>query len=212
MNIDIDHYKKLRSKGFSAAQAFRNIRYSQQNNVNATDKIVWKDDYRCRGNTIRSAHRQKEGFDIYYSVELDDYNDAYAIDGKYVVEWEKGAIRNPRSRENDSIMPFFVPKCSYLEHFQALRATKTRHEAHCLARNYVLEAVRRANSCGDDWSPVGIMVKVMKQSVVLSECSVWGYGSDYGDDAFSDAALDVEADAIGEAKKKLASLCECYNG
>lgn len=70
----------------------------------------------------------------------------------------------------------------------------------------ILADVKRLETYGDDWACIGVIAVACRAGVELGRGSLWGVESDGGKEYFADIERDITAEAIHEAKAKLAEL------
>lgn len=200
-------YLKHRKEGLPAVQAKRCADLEVR-----SPKIEWASRTGDRsGRTHLSARFKREGFEVFVTVRYDDDADS-CLRGRFVPHMMPGAVRNPNARHDRDVMGWFLPDNSYQDHYSGLRGKGYhlgRHEAHTLARKYVLKDLRWALGCGVDWSPCYIEAKAYRAGVELGSTSMGGYTTAEGKESLAWEAEDITAEAIAEAQEALDRLCSC---
>jgi hypothetical protein len=212
--VDKNKYQEFRALGSTAKNAYMQAKYIE----NVSNTIPWKDSKDRSGKEMLAATMERDGFDVYFCVEHDyDHHgnlDESDLRGTFTDTWEPGVVNNPREftrtgERRNKYLRYFLPQCTYKEHFDWLRKTHSRGEADRLAREYVQRDLKHALSAGEDWSPVGVRVRVSKAGIKLGEASLWGLSTEDGKEHYTEVGLDALPEALHEAKEKLAALCSC---
>ncbi|KPK50620.1 MAG: hypothetical protein AMS22_11940 [Thiotrichales bacterium SG8_50] len=188
-----DRYIEYRQRGHSATSAYHFAA------TPPIDPLEWEE---CNGMLI--AKWEENGFEVEAAVLPDDHPDTSWL-GEFTGRWQPGAVRHS---DGVRLFPWFMPATTYDDHFRALRQMNyRRHEADCLARQYVQRDYARAASMGDDWGFIGIEVTVSVIGVILGRNSLWGIESDAGEGYFTETARNIAVDAIEEAKERREEIC-----
>ena len=198
-------YRQYREKGCHAAGALRAARAVPDPSRPPLD---WKD---SRGSSMAGWGRG--GWQFLARTEIDEYCGPQEMAlGRFTDRWEPGAVdhwargHHPGYRDRRTFR-WFIPCNSYREHYEGLRQLNFgRHEAHRLARSYVLQDYQRAREMGECWVPLVVSVKVRRAGVELACASCGGIESDCGEDYRTEMAHDLAAEALHEARKNAREL------
>lgn len=198
-------YRRYREQGCPAVGALRAARAALSPSRRRLD---WKD---IRGSSVaRWAHG---GWQFLARTEVDEYCGPQEMAlGRFSDRWQSGAIdhwsrgHHPGYRDCRTFR-WFIPCNSYRDHYEGLRQLNfARHEAHALARSYVLQDYQRARGMGESWIPMVVSVKVLRAGVELGCASCGGVESDCGEDYRSEMAFDLAREALHEARKNARQL------
>jgi hypothetical protein len=105
---------------------------------------------------------------------------------------------------------WYRPACTYAEHYRGLRSLNfSRDESDRLARGYIKSDVDRLRSYANgDLSLVCVGVTASRAGVDLGFAALHGIDVDSPTEPYiTEVALEIAADALHEAKAKLAELC-----
>ena len=202
----VAQYRKNRTIGMRASSAL-----SCAKNAHKVPSYEWE--YARSQNGFKEFTTKQDGFTIHVIAQYDNSGDSFFLDGEFISKYQDGCIPHPEAHKNNGsrrndVMPYFMPNVTYADHYSALRYDHGKHEAHTLARKYVLESLKRALQCGNHWSPLDIFAYVSREGVKLAYHCVGGFATDYSDEDLSFAAEDIIYEAMAEAKDKLAALCK----
>lgn len=188
--MNIQDYRAMRAKGMSAKSAYVHVRDGRDSHSD----LEWNDG---------QATWQQDGYEIRAEMRFDEYADLTYL-GEFSNDWKPGAVRHEYL--DSRTFPWFIPMVTEDEHFKELRKSKYgRTTARELARSYVQFDYDRLRHCGDDWSPVDIIVTVSRAGIELGSAACGGIESD--ESHIAEIALDLANKAMDEAKDALGALC-----
>lgn len=158
-------------------------------------------------NIIKRAEFQFDSFDICADIVFDYYADISYL-GEFTDEYSPEAIEVPNSGPRDC--KYFIPKNPIKEIIDYyVKEGKSLDEATELANEQALSDLYRAKALGVTWSMIGILINVSKHGINLGFNSTYGIEDDISDDELRNYVLNCVSEAIEDAKKNLAKLCEC---
>lgn len=193
-------YRKNRKEGVHAKNALVWARH-------VSPSYDWKDAHRMRDG-YKQFTTEQEGFTIHVCAKYDNSGDSFHLNGHFSDKYKEGCLLNPEARRNSRVFKYFHPEVTYNEHHSALRSMFGKHEAHTLARSYVLGDLKRALTMGNDWNPIDICVTVSREGVELAEHCTGGFSTEDSEENLSEYADNMIAEALVQAKEKLAALCK----
>ena len=204
-------YRQYRQKGCHPDSALRAARAEL---APARPPLDWKD---VRGHSV--ARWQVAGWHFVASTEIDEfYGPQDMALGRFTDRWQPGAIdhwargHHPGYRDARTFR-WFVPCNSYRDHHGGLRRLNFgRHEAHVLARSYVLGDYQRARQMGESWDPISVCVTVLRAGVELAHASCGGIESDCGEKYLTEMAHELAAEGLGEARDSAKELFADFVG
>jgi hypothetical protein len=168
---------------------------------------------------------QRGGFDLTITLEIDHDGFSWATGCRYgratvyrIEDQRRGDFIarkvldgcDPSQRSHDGIQTDYENDCmtygEVRENFRRLG----RHASDVIARKLIRDAMQRAENINDGHglSVVGVRVVASKGGVTLGENTVWGL-TDEDRDYLAEVADDCAAEAIHEARDKIARLCQC---
>ena len=158
-------------------------------------------------NVIKRAEFQFDSFDICADIVFDHYADISYL-GEFTDKYSPEAIEVPDSGPRDC--KYFIPAIPIKETIDYyVKEGKSLDEATELANEQALSNLYRAKDLGVTWNMIGILINVSKHGIKLGFNSIYGIEDDISDDELRNLVLDCVSEAIEDAKKNLAKLCEC---
>lgn len=185
----LERYRKSRADGHPASRA---LYYARQLEP---APLEW------RYGGKRRAEWVEDGFHCCAMIVHDSDGSPDYL-GKYSRNYAAGAILNHKTRK------WFIPANQEQAVYRDLRAMKYgRRLARDLSKSYVYADKRRLdNFLSRKWEYIGIVVGVAKDGEALGSESLWGIESDSGQDYIDSTAYDLAAEALAEARNKLAEI------
>jgi hypothetical protein len=190
-------YRAERAKGYGAKVSLQIVK----SNERFKDMFDWQD-AGGSGDVFKKVRWSEQGFNLYATMAYDTDAD-FALEGlgEFTDHHDAGAMKHS---DGGREYKWFVPSYSLAERYaDARKAGYAKEPARLKALEGIERDYRRARRYGDDWSSVGIRVRVYKDGIELADESVWGFEYEYPYTYANEATREVADEALWAAKKDL---------